>query len=177
MGGFTAPLFLCCILRMTAKKKANAILMNAPYHGAMPEWVLKASRRKSPKPRRHEEENIQITLCEWLDLHPDITYWATPNSTFIGPMTGAKMWYLAKLKRMGVKKGIPDLSLFFRDGDRLVFCWAELKSEKGVTSKEQKNYMEACEKSGGYSAIVKSLDDLINLLNRAGYFDKYHRSR
>ena len=138
-----------------------------------PAFMDKTPRAKSEintEPRKHPEQDLQIACCKYLDTQPRILYWATPNSLWVGKMTPGKMGYLAKQKRMGLKKGIPDLCLFFRNKHGApTFCWAELKAQKGVVSDEQTNYMEKCNEMGGFTAVVKSIEDLQNLLNVAGY--------
>jgi hypothetical protein len=72
---------------------------------------------------------------------------------------------------MGIKKGIPDLSLFFRNcHGHPTFCWAELKSETGRKTEEQEGYLDKCTDRGGYTSTVRSLEDLKRLLERAQYY-------
>ena len=126
--------------------------------------------RQEGQKNAHPEADLQLVCCQYLDLHKRILWWATPNSTWVGAMTPQKMGYLAKQKRLGVKKGIPDLSLLFRNKHgALTFCWAELKSDTGRPTEEQSAYMDRCNEIGGFTAVVRSVDDLKSLLETAGY--------
>lgn len=128
--------------------------------------TIKKSRAKRGKP----EEILQEALCQYLDTQPRIQYWANNPQVFLGKLTWARIKYLEKLKRMGHKKGIPDLCLKFLNKKGVgTFCFAEVKSLCGTATDEQSDNMLACEARGGFTAIVKSLDDLIELLKAAGY--------
>ena len=160
--------------RLTLAQLQAAMNLHKPAEGFAHKPAFMDLTPRKPRAEvvknKHPEEELQIVCCQYLDQMPRILYWATPNSTWVGEMTGAKMGYLAKQKRLGVKRGIPDLSLFFRNRHgQPTFCFAELKSKKGVTSEEQENYMDKCNDRGGYSAVVKSIDDLKNLLELAQY--------
>lgn len=122
--------------------------------------------------KRTEEEDLQIWLCEWLDMQPRILYWANPKQVFANKATWQQTSYLKKLQRMGAKKGLPDLCMLFKNKHGVsVFCFAELKRPLGTikVSDEQSAFLDACCERGGYSAVVRSLEDMKKLLEIAGY--------
>ncbi len=147
--------------------------MYAPKDGLAwkPKFMDMKPRAPRITPNRHDEADLQVACCQFLNLHPRILYWATPNSTWIGgEMTGAKMGYLAKQKRMGVRKGVPDICLLFRNKNgATTFCFAELKTPKGSVTEEQDAIMDKANGLGAYTAVVRSIEDLQALLNVAGY--------
>lgn len=166
------------------REKAMLLRMYSPDHSDAGQEVLEGKLsflknhklEKEPavyankKRTKHPEADLQIACVQFLNLHPRILFWATPANTWVGKMTGAKLGYLAKQKRMGVKKGVPDICLFFLNRhNQPTFCFAELKSDKGTASEEQINFMQECHKRGGFSAIIRSLSDMKTLLEVAGY--------
>lgn len=85
----------------------------------------------------------QINFCLWMDKNfPDIFYFAIPNGQLRNKTIAMK------LKREGVKKGVPDI--FLPEWNLFI----EMKRKKGgVVSKEQKEVMEKLEKAG-YKCLV-----------------------
>lgn len=156
--------------RITRSTRALMDVLGRPPEQERPPWVQEQLGKPARKKPRRLEEQLQRQLCDWLDTQPRILYWANPGNTWIGKPTGAKLGYLARQKMLGVKKGISDLILFFRSkhGNPTI-CFVELKTEKGRTSIEQENFMEQCNQRGGYSAVARSLEDVISLLDVAGY--------
>lgn len=83
------------------------------------------------------EAQHQISFVLWVKtIHPDVIFWHTPNGESRDAQVGAK------LKRMGVLKGVPDL--FFPAYQLFI----ELKSDKGCLSKDQKKLKPTLEKLG-----------------------------
>lgn len=157
--------------RPTMKQKAQGFLLAEPLEGGRrPPWVAKAAAAKPRARPKREEDALQRTVCDYLKAQPRILFWATPANTYVGPMTGAKLGYLAKQKCMGVKKGIPDLCLLFKNKyGALTFCFAELKIGSNKATEEQQSMMDAANAIGAYSAVVRSIEDLRKLLLLAGY--------
>jgi hypothetical protein len=79
-------------------------------------------------PTEHQE---QVALCRWLDLH-GIPYLAIPNG-------GRRdLVEAARLKAEGVKRGAPDLLVFFANGQNVAL---EMKARSGGRiSPEQKEW-------------------------------------
>ena len=73
--------------------------------------------------------------------------------------------YRQKLKRLGVKAGVPDL-LFVVPGGRMACI--ELKSEKGKQSKSQKNFQKICESFEVPYVLARSPEEVAEALRRWG---------
>ena len=73
--------------------------------------------------------------------------------------------YRVKLKRMGVKAGVPDL-LFVLPGGRLG-C-VELKTEKGRQSKAQKEFQKTCESYDVPYVLARSPEEVVDALRQWG---------
>lgn len=158
--------------RFTIRDLKASFMSQAPASGLA--YTPKLMKQTAPAERtgknKTPEADLQIACCQLLDLkYRHILWWATPNSTWVGDKTsGAKLNYLAKLKRMGQKRGMPDLNLLFRNRHgATTFCFAELKSAKGVVSNEQKSIMDRANGLGAFTAIVKSIEDLEALIAKA----------
>lgn len=125
--------------------------------------------KRMETPSQHHEEDLQIACCKFLDLHPRILYWATPNHLYGGKNSNTPQFmnYMQKQKRMGLKKGVSDLLMFF-DGK---FVAAELKvpPNKIKDGDDQDIYIKEVQKRGGIGGEVTSIDDLRALLKLAGY--------
>lgn len=95
--------------------------------------------------RRHSslsEAQEQIAFLEWFGWsHPNILIFHIPNGERRDARTGSK------LKKMGVKPGIPDL--FIPE----MGIWIEMKSEKGRLTLEQLAMYEYLERVG-YKVLV-----------------------
>lgn len=73
--------------------------------------------------------------------------------------------YVYNLQGLGCYKGISDLTLFFKNG---VTVWVEIKTETGKQSEYQRIFQKMLEETGNKYMIVRSLDDLIEQLEREG---------
>ncbi len=73
--------------------------------------------------------------------------------------------YRVKLKRLGVKAGVPDL-LFVLPGGRLG-C-VELKSDKGRQSKAQKEFEKTCEHYDVPYVLARSPEEVVDALRQWG---------
>lgn len=117
-------------------------------------------KRKKVKPKSAPvpyEEQEQIAFIAWCDLmarkHPVFSrIFHIPNGE-IGVAAGVKF------KKLGVKKGVPDLCLPL---PRKGHCslWIEMKRQKGGTvSPEQQEYMDFLTAHGHYVAVCKGFDE------------------
>ena len=97
------------------------------------------------------EFSEQVEVMDWArsnqNTYPDLKYlFHIPNGGFRDVITGSRM------KRAGVKKGVPDL--FLPMGNHLWHgLWIEMKSVKGVQSDEQIDWENFLERQG-YKAVV-----------------------
>ena len=106
------------------------------------------------------EDDLQIAVCEFLDvaLPPDAVYFAVANG---GSRNKAEA---AKLKRMGVKPGIPDLVVCYRSECLFI----ELKTAAGVLSGIQKQMHERLDHTGFDLGVCRSVEGVEDFLLSMG---------
>lgn len=99
---------------------------------------------KRPKPKRPTEDQEQIILADYLDLRYGYFGWIhVPNQRW------AKLAYLVKLRRMGVKKGFPDIIILKHK------IFIELKRVGGKRpEEEQVIWMEKLNEECGWTGFV-----------------------
>lgn len=103
------------------------------------------------KNMKRSEETEQIILIDWCNLnrfkYPELELvYHVPNG---GKRNKSEA---IRLKRAGVKKGVPDLCLPVARGN-YHGLYIEMKYANGKTSKEQKEWIEKLNKQG-YKAVV-----------------------
>ena len=74
----------------------------------------------------------------------------------VRPIGRAGIGYMVKLKRMGLKAGIPDLCIIYNG--RAFFI--ELKTPKGVLSQVQKERQVELAGAGAHIDVCRSVDDV-----------------
>lgn len=99
------------------------------------------------------ETKIQQAIVQYLDRALPATYrfFAIPNGGARSAITGAR------LKREGVKRGIPDICIV-RQGGTVAFI--EVKTSKGRASKEQNEFIDWCGEGSVPVAIVRGVGDV-----------------
>lgn len=104
--------------------------------------------QKSPSrvPLEHDE---QCGFLNWMrEKHPDVRIFAIPNGE------KRSISVAKRLKKEGVKKGVPDLYI------PAWHCWVEMKRVKGsVTSKEQKDWHTYLRNIGDHVILAKGATD------------------
>ena len=100
---------------------------------------------------KRSEETEQMTLVDWCNInifkYPELKLlYHIPNGGRRNKLEAAR------LKRAGVKKGVPDLCLPVARG-KFYGMYIELKYGKGKTSKEQKEWIADLTEQG-YRAVV-----------------------
>lgn len=114
-----------------------------------------ANGNRAPRPRRAEEQDLQISIAQFLDLalkHPE-TFWTAFPAGGGGKARGGQ------LKAMGLKAGVPDL-LVIHAGRVL---WIELKRpaakgrRAGTTSDAQDDMHDALRRAGCWTIVCRSL--------------------
>ena len=102
------------------------------------------------------EDRLQISVAGYLDLAlpAGAAWFHVANQR----QTSARMG--AKLKRMGVKPGVPDICIIWRG--RSIFI--ELKTPKGRTSPAQEAVMSALTMAGAVVNVCRSLEDVQGFL-------------
>lgn len=129
----------------------------SPRTGAFP----KAFKPKAP---RILEKTIQKNCLRYMELQwPRVLVFHVPNGGSRGGKVvskNGKTFSLEALefKRMGVKKGIPDLIIAAMRGG-YGGLYTELKTEDGVVNEDQKKVMEHLRDEGYYVAICRSLEE------------------
>ena len=109
--------------------------------------------------RQEIEGGIQATLMEWAMLMEN--RWPQLRLLFHVPNGGARSKSEAgRMKRQGVKAGVPDLMLpVARGGYHGLFV--ELKAEKGSLTAEQKEWIRQLQEQGYAATVCKGLDEAI----------------
>jgi hypothetical protein len=110
------------------------------------------------------EDNIQRLVVAHLQRRAakGVVYFHVPN--------GGKraISEAAKMKRMGVLPGVPDL-LLLRAGELFAL---ELKAEQGRLSDDQRHMLAELAKAGATTATAYGLDHALALLEQWGIFEK-----
>jgi hypothetical protein len=108
---------------------------------------------------KQDEHNLQVAISTWLYLTQEFYYFAIPNG-------GLRHRSVAiKLKMEGVKSGVADM-FWMISNDRWKGLFIEVKIEKGKQSSSQQAFEQIALAHGYYYAVVRSIDDCINVLNR-----------
>jgi hypothetical protein len=113
--------------------------------------------------RRNLEGPIHSAILTYLrGQYPQAVIHHSPNETDVRGPTIARA--IAKQKMMGMLVGFPDL-LMLHQGRLYTF---EVKAEGGRTSEAQKVVGEAIAASGGFWAVVRSIDDVKEKMEQWG---------
>jgi len=119
---------------------------------------LKVSDKKISETPKISEETIQKGVIRWLQYQ-------YPSALFCASAGGVRtsMKQAIKMKRTGYKKGFPDLFVYeSRKGYNGLAI--ELKTNKGVTSIEQKEWIRRLTANGYYAKVCKGANETISLL-------------
>ena len=109
--------------------------------------------------RAQSEFRLHCAVADYLAraLPARVLWWHTANGENRSAITGAR------LKRMGVKRGMPDLFVYF-DGQLIGI---ELKVGKGRISPDQADVADRLVELGGSFILARSIGDVeIGLRNR-----------
>lgn len=106
------------------------------------------------------EDDEHIAFVQWMEKqHPDIDIIHIPNGELRDSNRQRAAMRGAKLKRMGVKKGVWDLLL------PDIFVWIEMKRQKGGRlSPEQRLFKEKRERAGYVCLVAYGWLDGMNKL-------------
>jgi len=138
------------------------------YGGLGGEPGFKAPSRK--RKNAHPEHDAQCLVVEWARLNE--TKWPELKLLFAVP-NGARvaMRTAVKLKREGMKAGVPDLWLpvpkligWQGDADRYAGLVIEMKAERGRVSPEQFGWLVALKERGWWTAVCRSAEEAIEVL-------------
>lgn len=111
---------------------------------------------KEPKKRNYLEDELHIMIIDWCKLYekkyPVLKYlFHAPNGGSRNAIEGARF------KRMGVKRGVPDLLLLVPN-DEFIGLAMELKAPKGKMSDDQNEFKVFLESQGFYYETVYSFE-------------------
>ena len=115
----------------------------------------------SMRPRAHigmTEEEATIAVVEYCYMR-GVPVAHVPNEGKRSPQQGAR------LKRMGMSKGFPDLVIPIPRGD-YHGLYLELKVGEGKTSAEQKRWLNILSANGYASTACWGVDEAINTISR-----------
>lgn len=106
------------------------------------------------------EETIHKTVIEWVRLHPMLKRLVIhfPNE---GPRT---LRFGKLLKDMGMRAGVSDLFIAMASHG-FNGAWIELKSEKGIISSSQKEFLNDMSQQNYFTAVCWSIDEAINTIS------------
>lgn len=108
------------------------------------------------------EAGVQFLIIQHLKImYPNALYCASAGGMF------TSMKQAIKMKATGYVKGFPDLQICEPNG-KYFGLFIEVKTEKGVVSKEQKEWIKQLNKRGYYATYVKGFDEAIKVID--GYF-------
>lgn len=104
---------------------------------------------------RQTEAQLQMAVARYLDAR-GFLWCHVPNGEARNAVTGAK------LKRMGVKRGVPDVLIFNRcGGEKSVSLAIELKTGKNKMTPEQSRWCYKLQECGWFHAVCWSVDEVI----------------
>lgn len=110
----------------------------------------------------HEEDYLQINCVKWFSLqYPKLSLLLhhSPNGGRRNALEAERF------KRMGTRKGFPDLILLFPNAHYHAL-FIEMKSRKGIQRNSQKIYQQAVEQMNYKYEIVRSIDEFIDCIRR-----------
>lgn len=105
-----------------------------------------------------EEDKLHIAIVNLLRATalPGVVYWHCPNGGLRSKREAARF------RAMGVLAGVADISISLPGGR---FLFLEVKSQRGVVSKEQRGFLDAMVANGHFVAVVRSLEDAAKALS------------
>lgn len=115
---------------------------------------------------KQPEAILQRSVCQYLDqaLPHGWAYWHNHQNA---PTVQAQ----ARLKKLGVKAGLPDMMVVGPTGDNepgVNLIVIELKSSKGRTTEAQEDWLDRFQRMGAHAAVCRSIEDVQDTLNFAG---------
>lgn len=117
------------------------------------------SRVKLLKSGTISEAEIQKTIIKWVRLQPKISNLVLHFANE-GKRSAA---YGRMLKDMGLRPGVSDLYVaMMRHG--YGGAWIELKSQEGVISTAQLEFLKDMKQQGYYTVVCRSIEDTIKVL-------------
>jgi hypothetical protein len=105
------------------------------------------------------EAGVQFAIVQYIKvMYPNALYCASAGGMF------TSMKQAIKMKMTGYVKGFPDLQIC-EPNEKYHGLFIEVKTDKGVVSKEQKEWIKQLNKRGYYATYVKGSEDAIKLID------------
>lgn len=122
-------------------------------------WVQPVELLPARAPRRHEEDDLQRAIVQYLDraLPSEGIVFAIPNGGKRSKTQAARM------KGLGVKAGVGDLCVVYRG--RAFFI--EVKTQRGVLSVVQRNMLNKLQYCGAPVCCCRSVEEVEAALREA----------
>lgn len=120
-------------------------------------WKRRKADEASRDPRPAAELQIHCAIVELLRVKalPSLIWFHVPNGEKRDKRTAAK------LERMGVLAGVPDIAFVFRNGEA---AFIEVKRAGGRLSPQQIAFLSRCRDNGINHAVVSSVDEAAEVL-------------
>jgi hypothetical protein len=116
------------------------------------------------KPRARPEYDLHCAVVEYIH-----SVWPTNLAHHAANGEIRNKATAARLKRMGVRRGVPDLCIPYGRGRTL---WLEIKASKGRTSPQQEAFIERLRAFDHHVAIIRSVEDVKNTFKALGIITK-----
>lgn len=128
--------------------------------------LMAAITRELPKRRARPEDAVQAAVVEHLRFRhsPGVVWHSTPNERKANEREGAR------LKRMGLRPGAPDLVVILPPHGR--YAGLELKSAQGRQSPNQKGFEAEAVDAGALYAVAHGVDEALKILAEWGAIRK-----
>tara|TARA_R110001583_G_scaffold195196_1_gene370438 strand:+ start:793 stop:1179 length:387 start_codon:yes stop_codon:yes gene_type:complete len=105
------------------------------------------------------EERLQSEVIKYIKLqYPNVRYCASLGGIYTGPRQAAKA------KRTGYSRGFPDLQITEARGGKFGL-FIELKTDKGVATSVQKDWINDLNDRGYYAKICKGIDETLSVID------------
>ena len=117
----------------------------------MKQKIVNSMKPRAKKPFSGEA-GLQVAVIQYLKMaYPTAIYCASAGGMF------TSMKQAIKMKATGYVKGFPDLQIC-EPNEKYHGLFIELKVDKGVASKEQKEWIKELNKRGYYATYVKGFE-------------------
>jgi hypothetical protein len=118
----------------------------------MKQKIVNSLKPRAKKPYSGEA-GVQIAVIQYLKMsYPKALYCASAGGMF------TSMKQAIKMKATGYVKGFPDLQIC-EPNEKYHGLFIELKTDKGIPSKEQKEWIKQLNKRGYCASICKGFDE------------------
>lgn len=111
-----------------------------------------------------QEEKLQVSCIDFVrKTCPNVLCFMIPNGAYLGSGS-ARFAYIAKMKRMGLTNGIPDLCLIWNDN----ILFIELKAGNNKPSDSQKIVMDKIKSFGFPCETIYTFEEFVQILGDYG---------